>query len=487
MQQAQDEKPASEAKYRQVIRELTLRIDRGVYQAGDKLPSIRQLSDQLTVSKNTVIRAYQELEAAQKIEAHPRSGYRVIPGVRAAPLTMQAPGFVDLLTLSRTILQQSPSSSLLPTGSAHPNTQFPAITSLYAEIGRHSRYQTHLPSHYLLPPGDEQLRKQLVTVSQWLGISASPDDILITHGAQQGISMALQVLTQPGDTVIVDSPCYFGNLLLLESLGLKVVEIPSHPQTGVELTHLSLALAQWPVAAILINPSFNNPTGSVMPRSEREHFLSITAGIPVIEDDVFGDLGYSKRPPALYSLDTDNRVIYCNSLSKTLDSRLRIGWMLAGQYQPLIEKRLLADNMGSLNLMQSAVAEFLKTGKYRTHLSKVRRYYQRNQRAFSQRFCAALDNYPWMAGRYQLHLTDGSFLCWLTLPGQADSYQLYQQALAAGISLLPGNMFCTQDQYRHCLRLSYAAFEDNPHWNSGLKKLAQLIAEHIKPLIDNAE
>ncbi|MEI8595336.1 aminotransferase-like domain-containing protein [Photobacterium sp. Hal280] len=487
MPQVQHEEQPSEAKYRQVIRELTLRIDRGVYQAGDKLPSIRQLSEQLTVSKNTVIRAYQELEADQTIEAHPRSGYRVTMATQPAPLTMQAPAFVDLLTLSRTILQQSPSSSLLPTGSAHPNTQFPAITSLYAEIGRHSRYQTHQPSHYLLPPGDEQLRKQLVTVNQWLGISTSPDEILITHGAQQGISMALQVLAKPGDTVIVDSPCYFGNLLLLESLGLKVVEIPSHPQTGMDLTHLSQALAQWPVAAILINPSFNNPTGAVMPRRERERFLSITAGIPVIEDDVFGDLGYSKRPPAIYSLDSDNRVIYCNSLSKTLDSRLRIGWMLAGQYQPLIEKRLLADNMGSLNLMQSAVAEFLKTGKYRTHLSKVRRYYQRNQRAFSQRFCAALDNYPWMAGRYHLYQPDGSFLCWLTLPEQADSYQLYQQALTAGISLLPGNMFCTQDQYRHCLRLSYAVFEENAHWHSGITKLAQLIAAHVKPLIDNSE
>ncbi|KKD00893.1 PLP-dependent aminotransferase family protein [Photobacterium halotolerans] len=487
MTQAQHEPPSTEAKYRQVIRELALRIDRGVYQAGDKLPSIRQLSEQLTVSKNTVIRAYQELEAAQKIEAHPRSGYRVTMVPQPTPQAMQAPGFVDLLSLSRTILQQSPSSSLLPTGGAHPNTQFPAIASLYAEIGRHSRYQTHQPSHYLLPPGDEQLRKQLVTVNQWLGISTSPDEILITHGAQQGISMALQVLAKPGDTVIVDSPCYFGNLLLLESLGLKVVEIPSHPQTGMDLTHLSQALAQWPVAAILINPSFNNPTGAVMPRRERERFLSITAGIPVIEDDVFGDLGYSKRPPAIYSLDSDNRVIYCNSLSKTLDSRLRIGWMLAGQYQPRIEKRLLADNMGSLNLMQSAVAEFLKTGKYRTHLSKVRRYYQRNQRAFSQRFCAALDNYPWMAGRYHLYQPDGSFLCWLTLPEQADSYQLYQQALTAGISLLPGNMFCTQDQYRHCLRLSYAVFEENAHWHSGITKLAQLIAAHVEPLIDNSE
>ncbi|UTM58449.1 PLP-dependent aminotransferase family protein [Photobacterium sp. CCB-ST2H9] len=471
----------SDTKYQQVIAELELRLEQGVYQAGDKLPSIRQLSGQLGVSKNTVIRAYQELEASLKIEAHPRSGYIVTECPRLETQPIQTPGFVDLLSLSRTVLQDSLSPALLPTGSAHPNTHFPAITSLYAEIGRHSRYQTHVPSHYLLPPGDEQLRKQLVTVNQWHGITASASEILITHGAQQGISMALQALTSPGDTVVIESPCYFGNLLLLESLGLKVVEIPSSLQSGMDLHRLSQALQQWPIAAILLNPSFNNPTGSVMPLAARQQLLAMTQGIPIIEDDVFGDLAYTGRPPTLYSMDDSHRVIYCNSLSKTLDSRLRIGWLLAGRYQPQIEKRLLADNMGSLNLMQSAVAEFLKTGKYRTHLGKIRRFYHQNQRRFSQLLCTTLDSYPWLIGRYHLNLADGGFLCWLTLPEQADSDMLYQQAHQAGISILPGTMFSTLENYRHCLRLSYAAFEDNKRWHTGIGQLAEIIAAHLKP------
>ncbi|MDO6705611.1 PLP-dependent aminotransferase family protein [Photobacterium sp. 1_MG-2023] len=473
--------PRSKSKYRQVIQELEVRVSQGVYQAGDRLPSIRQLSEQLAVSKNTVIRAYQELEAAQKIEAHPRSGYRVAERTQTSSGTPPEPDFVDLLSISRKVLQHTLNSNLLPMGSAHPNTHFPAITSLYAEIGRQSRYQTQQPSHYLLPPGDEQLRKQLVSVNQWLGISAFPHEILITHGAQQGISMALQALTRPGDTVVIDSPCYFGNLLLLESLGLKAVEIPASPLTGMDLNQLALALKQWPVAAILINPSYNNPTGSVMPAAARQQLLTLTQDIPIIEDDVFGDLGYGDRPPSIYSLDDSQRVIYCNSLSKTLDSRLRIGWLLAGRYQSQIEKRLLADNMGSLNLMQSAVAEFLKTGKYRAHLRKVQRYYQRNQRQFCQALTAALDSYPWLLGRYHLYQPDGGFLCWLSLPEHTDSDQLYQQARAAGISLLPGSMFCTQKQYRHCLRLSYAAFEDTPDWQQGIAALAAIIASHLQP------
>ncbi|MGF1761071.1 PLP-dependent aminotransferase family protein [Photobacterium sagamiensis] len=468
-------------KYQEVEAYITQRIEKGSYQPGDKLPSIRALSDKLQVSKNTVIRAYLELEASQLITPQPRSGYTVTSPPDALPLVTSEPIYVDLMSLSKSILIQPLEPHLMPAGSAHPDTDFPAIRSLYAEIGRHSRYQTNIPSHYQLPPGNETLIKQLVHINQELGIITSPQEILITHGAQQAISLSLQALTQSGDIVLVDSPCYFGTLLLLESLGLKALEVPAHSVTGIDLLALEKAVEQWPVKAILINPSYNNPTGHLLSEPARKALLKITSGIPIIEDDVFGGLSYQKRPQTLKALDNEDRVIYCNSLSKTLDSRLRIGWVLAGKYQQQIEKRLMSDNMGSLNLMQSAVGDFLKTGKYRQHLSKIRRSYRTNQREFYTQLTQALDSYPCLKGNYHLSQPEGSFLCWLTLPDNADGFAIYQQAEEAGVSLLPGGMFSTQDQYNHCIRLSFATFRANKKWQEGIKVLAEIIANQLKP------
>ncbi|MBV1842091.1 aminotransferase-like domain-containing protein [Photobacterium ganghwense] len=467
-------------KYQQVLNWLNDQIDKHSYLPGDKLPSIRQLSRELNLSKNTVIRAYQQLEAGGKITACPRSGYRVAAGLHSVPtVPVPEPEFVDLMTLSKTIMRLPASREVLPMGSAHPDTNFPAIRSLYAEIGRHSRYQSHIPSHYQLPPGDENLLKQLVGINRELGITTSASELLITHGAQQAISLSLQAITRPGDIVLLESASYFGNLLLLESLGLQAIEIPFDAQYGWHFGALEAALQNWPVKAILINPSFNNPTGHVMTMQERQEFLSLTGGIPIIEDDVFGGLAYHQRPLPLKTLDTENRVIYCTSLSKTLDSRLRIGWVIAGQYQPVIEKRLMTDNMGSPNLLHSAVGEFLTTGKYRDHLGKIRRSYSKKQKLFFQALSGALDRYPHLKERYHLTQPEGGYLCWLILPEPADSNRIYQEALAKGISLLPGNMFSAKDQHRHCIRFSFANYEDTPKWQQGLATLAGIIARHL--------
>ncbi|MDG2679413.1 GntR family transcriptional regulator, partial [Vibrio parahaemolyticus] len=196
-------------KYLVVEKHLKQAINGGVYQADERLPSIRSLSQELNVSKNTVIRAYQELEAQNLVYSVPKSGYRVkiaLPTSRSIP----DPTRVDLLSICKEILTYPEYQERLPAGSAHPNIDSPAIKSLYAEIGRHSRQQTHVPSHYQLPPGDHLLIKQLAKITQDLGTPAKLDEIMVTHGAQQAISLALRATTQKGDIVAVESPCYFG-------------------------------------------------------------------------------------------------------------------------------------------------------------------------------------------------------------------------------------------------------------------------------------
>lgn len=472
-------KSADMSKYLQVERILRSAIDNGVYQHNDKLPSIRQLVNELRFGKNTIIRAFQELEAQGLIYSMPKSGYRV-NSLKSVQTSHVKPTRVDLLSVCKEVLTYPNYKELLPTGSAHPSTDAPAIKSLYAEIGRHSRRQTHTSSHYQLPPGDTLLIKQLAKITQDLGTPASVDEILITHGAQQAISLALRAITKPGDIVAVESPCYFGNLLLLESLGLEVLEIPSCDYQGMDPLALESALAKWDVKVILVTPNFTNPSSAVMPLERRKQLLNVSGTIPIIEDDVFGALSFSSPIASLRALDNKQRVIYVNSLSKTLDSRLRIGWMLAGCYREQVEKYLLCENMGSLNLMQSAVGEFLTSGKYRNHISKMRRCYQNNAKRYIQLFKNAMDAHPELINQYHISGVQGSFLLWIRLPKSIDSYQLYQACNQHKISILPGFMFGTHDQFKHCIRVSVANFDSDKNWQSAIKLFAKLITEQVK-------
>ncbi|OEE76842.1 PLP-dependent aminotransferase family protein [Vibrio genomosp. F6] len=466
-------------KYQDVEAHIRQLIHTGTLVEHDKLPSIRHLSQQQQVSRNTVIRAYQELEAAGIVYPVPRSGYCIQQKPLPEFTLVSDPNHVDLLSVTKSILAQPLIEHTMPAGSAHPNIDGPAIRSLYAEIGRHSRYQTQIPSHYQLPPGNSTLIKQLIKITQDCGITAHSNEISITHGAQQAISLALRALTKPGDIVIVESPCYFGNLLLMESLDLQVIEIPSSIDSGIDIKALKEAISLWDIAAILVTPNFNNPTGSRMPLAARQALLDESQNIPIIEDDVFGALSFDAPLPSLKSLDKGNRVIYCNSLSKTLDSRLRVGWILAGQYQRKIEKYLISDNMGSLNLMQSALGEFLTTGKYRQHLSKMKKHYHSNQKRFSTQLIKALNQHDNLRGQFQLSRPQGAFLSWLILPPAVDSYAIYQECLKAKVSVLPGTIFGTHDQYKHCIRFSCASYQDNDKWAEGVERFANIVATHL--------
>lgn len=465
-------------KYQQVETLIRCAINDGVYESDDKLPSIRELSAELDVSKNTVIRAFQELEAQGIIYSVPKSGYRVC----APPVTLSPkvePLRVDLLSVCKEFLAYPQHKELLPTGSAHPNIEAPAIKSLYAEIGRHSRRQTHTSSHYQLPPGHSQLIKQLAKITRDLGTPAPPNELLVTHGAQQAISLALRATTTPGDIVAVESPCYFGNLLLLESLGLEVVEIPSCHRDGIDPQALKKAIEQWDIKVIIVTPNFANPTGSMMPLERRKELLAASGDIPIIEDDVFGALSYSTPIPSLRSLDKNQRVIYVNSLSKTLDSRLRIGWMLAGRYTEQIEKYLLCDSMGGLNLMQSALAAFFTSGKYKTHLARMKRLYQSNGKRFHALLKESLDDHPILRHHCHVSSVQGSFLLWVRLPEGTDCDALYRECKRRKISILPGSVFGTQNQFQHCFRMCVANLTSDTDWQPAINVLTKIISEHI--------
>lgn len=469
----------SKFKYQVVIEYIEKTIAQGGLLEDEKLPSIRSLSTSMGISKNSVIKAYEILEGQDTIYSVPRSGYRV-KKQQVIESKVLAPTNIDLLSVSKEVLSDSKVRHKMPAGSAHPSSDLPAIRHLYAEIGRHSRRQTHSPSHYQLPPGNERLLKQLVKVAHDGGLTPKPSDIVVTNGAQQAISLAFRAVTQPGDIVAVETPCYFGLLLMLESLGLKVIEIPCDVSTGMSIDALAKALDAWPVKAVLVTPNFSNPTGSLMPLTNRKRLLDVCGAIPIIEDDVFGGLHFTSPLPSLMSLDRTERVIYVSSLSKTLDSRLRIGWVISAHYQETISKRLISENMGGHNLIQSAVADFLVGGRYKQHLAQARKLYQRNMQLFYKRLRAQLDSQLVLKDRYFLSKPSGSFICWLVLPHSICAYRVYQEALKHEISILPGRLFATTRQFEHCIRFSLANFHDTMHWHQAIEKLTEIIVKQLK-------
>ena len=460
-------------KYQDVIAYIENQRDQGLLASGDKLPSLRAMARQLDMGLNTVIRAYQELEAEGLVSARDRSGYVLLEKRAEMPTSPVQPEYVDVITLARDVMAQAQDPNLLPLGSAHPCADFPALKRLYSEISKAAREQISQPSGYQLPPGLGELRKHLGRLSLQEDAYLPPDEVQITQGAQQAISISLQVVTKPGDIILVNAPCYFGTLLSLEALGLRVIEIPVDPVTGMDIQALKEALNQWPVKALLLNPTVNNPAGYSLPEENRRAILAATGDLPIIEDDCAALLSQSRMPSALKALDRDGRVIYCASLSKILDSRIRIGWVAAGRYHEQVANKLLLAGLGGVSLIQLGVARFLATGQFRRHQEKAKRAYQQRAQLARRQLTA-------IAG-WQGHFSriEGGYLLWITLPPGTDGNQIYRAALAEGISITPGSIFSTGGQFRNCIRLNIAHFEDNQRWRAGLDQLGEITVRHL--------
>ncbi|WP_259779597.1 aminotransferase-like domain-containing protein [Aestuariispira ectoiniformans] len=464
-------------QYQKVIGAIEEQYQHGILNPGDKLPSLRQMAQHMSVSLNTVIRAYQELEANGTIRALPRSGY-IVEEQLTTPLAKSErlePRDVDTQSLILSVLRDASRKDLVHMGSAHPRTDFPAVDKLYRIIARQARQQVHQISHYRMPAASLTLRQAIARQHALRGEFQPPSDILITQGAQQALSATLQALTAPGDVIAVESPCYFGTLLSLEAHGLKVIEVPTNTRDGMDLDALADVLRQWPVKAVLTAPTVNNPAGFTMPEAARRRLLALTGDLPIIEDDVYSDVSFGDIPPTLRSMDNSGRVVCLSSLSKSVDSRLRLGWITGGRYQDRIERSLIMANLGNVNLISDGVTDFLQAGLYQKHLRKIRRHYKGN-------FCVLRDALSSLMDLgCCLTQPTGGFLCWLRLPEAVDGYRIYEKALAAGIATSPGRMFSVSNLYPNYIRLNYAFVENNPHWQASLDRLVKIIAEGIEP------
>ncbi|MDD2310398.1 MAG: PLP-dependent aminotransferase family protein [Desulfuromonadaceae bacterium] len=464
--------------YEQVAGEIAGLIDQGTFKAGDRLPSIRQLSRRFGVSINTVTQAYTLLEDKRLIQARPQSGYYVrsrVPEIREPDLPSRPfilPTTVTISELCHQVMRNMMRPDLLPLGSAIPSAQNLPIDKLNRIMASELRRCGDDAVIYQMPLGYERLRVQIARRALVAGISSGPDDILVTSGCVEAVLLALRATCHAGDTIAVESPFYFNFMQMIAELGLKALEIPSTPRDGISIEALRYAIEQNSITACLVITNFSNPLGSLMPDERKRELVELLASheIPLIEDDIYGDLAFSnERPSAAKSFDRSGLVIYCSSFTKTLAPGYRIGWAIGGRFQAKMERLKLMMNIASSSPPQLALAEFLANGGYDHHLRSIRKIHARN---ISQMADAVAHYFP--EGTRMTHPT-GGFILWVEMPVGINAMQLYHLALERGISIVPGPLFSLANKYGNYIRLSAAVWDDRIE--QGIKTLGELAHE----------
>ena len=449
--------------YENVAAHLVGLIDSGTFRVGDRLPSVRQLCRQRRVSVSTVMEAYRLLEDRGRIEVRPQSGHYVcayaqtLPGEPARSQPASHPTTISLSDLMLRILRDAEDPALVPFGAALPDTALLPTEKLHRAYMAAARREGDVLARYSVPPGCLPLRAQISRRLLTAGCTLAPEQIVVTSGCQEALTLALRATCRPGDTVAVDSPTYFNILQLLETLGLRALELPSDPREGLCLPPLQDALRDHPVRACLVQSNFSNPLGGSMPGEKKRELVNLLArhDIPLIEDDIFGDLYFdAERPDVAKAYDRKGMVLLCSSVSKTLSPGYRIGWIAAGRFQAEVERLKFASTVATATPLQYAVAEFLTNGGYDHHLRSVRRVYSRRIAAMAQAIGGC---FP--AGTL-VSRPQGGFVLWVECPPEIDTMALTSLALQEGITIAPGPIFTAQQRYRNCLRLNAAYYSD---------------------------
>jgi len=464
--------------YQRIAQQLAEDIRRGVYQPGERVPSVRKMSAQLNVSHASVLQAYANLEDQGLIRARPQSGFYVhqTPALTAPTpniARVERPGLVTRSSIINQILVESRRDGVFPLGAAVPHVDYLPVRALHQQLAKVTRFHSSRAFSYMFSPGFEPLRRQVAIRMRDAGVLVDPAEVVITHGCVDALQMSLRILTRPGDLIATESPTYYGLLQLADLLGLKVIEIPSDPSTGISLQALKLAATQWPIKALVLTARLSNPLGGSIPE-ERQKLLLRLAGefdMQIIEDDIYGELMFEPGPlKALKSHDREGRVLYCSSFSKTLSPGVRIGWILAGKYQEEIQRLQMFSTHSACSVTQMGVAAYLENGGYDRHLRYIRQEYRKNLSAFQ---LAVQQYFP---EGTQMTRPVGGFILWVSLPVRVNTKELHLRALQQSISIAPGPIFSNTEQFNHCIRLN-CGMPWNPEAERALMTLGRLASQ----------
>ncbi|EJV0857894.1 PLP-dependent aminotransferase family protein [Salmonella enterica] len=431
-------------KYQRLAEQIREQIASGVWQPGDRLPSLREQVASSGMSFMTVGHAYQLLESQGRIIARPQSGYYVAPhpvcrSVATAAHVIRDEA-VDINTYIFEMLQASRDTSVVPFASAFPDPRLFPLPQLNRSLAQVSKTATAMSVIENLPPGNAELRYAIARRYAQQGITVSPDEIVITAGA------------------------------------LEALSIPTDVKEGIDLMALEQALQEYPVKACWLMTNSQNPLGFTLSAEKKARLVALLThhNVTLIEDDVYSELYFGREKPLpAKAWDRDDTVLHCSSFSKCLVPGFRIGWVAGGSHARQIQRLQLMSTLSTSSPMQLALVDYLSTRRYDAHLRRLRRQLaERKQQAWQ----TLLRHLP---AEVKIHHNDSGYFLWLELPEQLDAGELSAKALEHLISIAPGKMFSTSGAWTRFFRFNTAW-----HWGEreeqAVKQLGSLIREMLR-------
>ncbi len=467
--------------YLQVAEGLEKMIAEEVLRIGDKLPSVRMLSEDYGISMGTAFQAYYHLEGRGLIESRPKSGYYVRFNHRRfpdLPNSIQPEALshdVSVKEMINNIYTDIAAGDVLNFALAVPDASLLPAAKLNKSVVYALRNTKDHCVNYERTQGNTELRQQITKLAFSWGGKIQADDVIVTSGCLEAIMMCLKAVTNYGDTVAVESPTYFGINQAIESLGLKVVEISTDPVNGIDLAYLEKAIKKFKIKACVFVPSYNNPLGSCMPDENKKKLVEIITkhNIPLIEDDIYGELYFGKnRPRTCKYYDTKGLVMYCSSLSKSLTPGYRIGWTIPGKFFEPVKQMKRIQNISCPTLTQAAMAHFLKHGRYEYHLKNLRKALHTQ----SLRYVQAIIKY--FPADTKVSRPHGGFILWLELNKKVNAFKLRTEAMKHHVSIVPGKIFSAGNNYSNCIRISFGK-----PWSNEVDEGLMLLGKLIKGMI----
>lgn len=472
------------ALYRQLAEKCIEDIQGGRLSTGDRMLSLRQFSRQHGISVSTAVSCYAELESQGWLVARPQAGFFIADQSHVVPTPRWQAFQSRVATPQRRCMSGHGMEGHRPTahhtdkcrqdrlwgplGTAHLALDKVTRQALERSLRRAMKRASHNLTRYPAAQGDPALLSALATHFTRTGFALKDEELVITHGCMDAVKIALEVCTRPGDTVAVSSPCYNGLLDLLSQLSLNVIEIPSCTE-GIDLDQFEQHLDNGQLQAGLFCTTHMNPQGITLTPAQKQRlaYLANHYRVPVIEDDVYLELTHRVAPPlpAAYH-DTEGFILWCGSVSKTLSPSYRLGWCRPGRFLAAYLERAL----GVPTLIQCAIADFIDSGAYASHLKRVR--HQLTQlRAFYLNYLSK--HLP--AGSCVTQ-PQGGLVLWVEVPG-LDARALGKAAVQQQLDIRIGPWFTESPRYRDCLRLNIGLVPDEVI-EKELARLMKLIELH---------
>lgn len=467
--------------YEQISQRILEQIRSGAYAIGERLPSVRQLSELFGVSVNTVVQSYRQLEAEGYLQARPQSGFFVLTGDADAipePDSERFPLLPVEVSLSEQVLsymEPHARSDLVRFGIALPAPEIMPVKKVFQTLNEVARRQPLDAWDYLHPNGTGVLLHHLARRSLPYEVALTADDIIVTSGCMEALTLALRCVSRPGDAIAVESPTYYGTLLLLEAHERRAVEIPTRARDGLCLDTLEKVFAEGRAVACMFSANAQNPLGFTMSLERKQALVALSEKyqIPLIENDIWGDTVYEPEQaiPAK-AFDRQGLVIYCNSFSKTLVPGFRIGWTAPGRFHRRLRELKQLSTITSASAPQIVLGRLLESGFYAQHLRELR---TRLQEQVEETRREVRKSFP--IGTRVSSPTGGCVL-WIRLPKKIDSTQLFEEAIDSGIHVFPGSVFSAEGAHDNYLRLN-AGSPLTPTVKKAIHALGRLISEMV--------